>query len=553
MNRSLIIRFSVILLAILSGNNALAQIGVTKVQSNQETIPGNMAPEIVWWNVLHYAIDLTPDYKTRSIKGNNRIEFRTLQSGKVMQIDLQQPMVITKIVWLNKQLLFLRKGNAYYVNFPRTLNKNQTETLTVYFEGTPAIAKNPPFDNGWIWKEDKKGRPWISVACEGSGASIWLPCKDVLYDEPDNGISFRITIPDTLVAIANGRLIKKIDNPNRTTTYHWTVVNTINNYNIIPYIGKYVTWHHEYSGRKGKLDCDFWVLDYHLQKAKNHFQQVDTMLQCFEYWLGPYPFYEDSYKLVEAPMPGMEHQSAIAYGNEFENGYAGKNLSGTIWGLQWDFILVHESGHEWFGNSITAGNDGDSWIHEGFTKYLETLYTAYVFGNEAGNDYAIGTWKRIKNDAPILGTNTTDKYYKGSAMLHMIRQITGDSLFRGFLTGLNKAFYHCTVTTNQILEFLNLYTKMNFTKIFDQYLQTIKIPRLDYLFKGNTFMYRWSNCVDGFSMPISISLDGLKFQFVTPTNQWQSLPFLSAKRNDFRIDRNFYITTHEVNTSLNDR
>jgi len=271
------------------------------------------------------------------------------------------------------------------------------------------------------------------------------------------------------------------------------------------------------------------------------------MLHAFEYWMGPYPFYEDSYKLVEAPMPGMEHQSAVAYGNGFQNGYQGKDfISKSGWGLKWDFMLVHESGHEWFGNNITCNDGGDSWIHEGFTKYLETLYTSFVFGTEAGNDYAIGTWKRIKNDVPILGNNTSDKYYKGSAMLHMIRQTIGDSQFRGLLTGLNKEFYHQTVSTNQILEFFNLYAKKDFTKMFDQYLMTIQIPRLDYSFQGNVFKYRWQNCVDDFSMPIKITLDGKNFQFIFPTKQWQSLKNLASNSNAFRVDRNFYITTNET-------
>jgi len=525
-----------------------AQTISKRAARSKESIPPNIQKEQKWWNLLHYTIAITPDYNQKSIKGTNQVKFAVSRTDKTLQIDLQEPMRITGVDWESKALAIEKKEkDAYLITFPRELKVGEIQTITIHFEGLPQVALNPPIDNGWIWAKDEKGRPWISVGCEGSGASIWLPCKDVLYDEPDSGISFNITVPDTLIAVANGRLQKKSVDKNGTTTYSWEVVSPINNYNIIPYIGKYVHWHENYAGVKGNLDCDFWVLDYNIDKAKRHLKQTDTMLHAFEYWMGPYPFYEDSYKLVEAPMPGMEHQSAVAYGNGFQNGYQGKDfISKSGWGLKWDFMLVHESGHEWFGNNITCNDGGDSWIHEGFTKYLETLYTSFVFGTEAGNDYAIGTWKRIKNDVPILGNNTSDKYYKGSAMLHMIRQTIGDSQFRGLLTGLNKEFYHQTVSTNQILEFFNLYTKKDFTKMFDQYLMTIQIPRLDYSFQGNVFKYRWQNCVDDFSMPIKITLDGKNFRFIFPTKQWQSLKNLASNSNAFRVDRNFYITTNET-------
>ena len=518
-----------------------------KTQLNKEMAPANIRQEQKWWNLLYYNIDVTPDYGRKYITGTNSITFSALQSDTIMQIDLQDPMRITDVRWKDKSLVFRHsKEDTYLVNFPTVIKAGEKQTISIHFEGVPKESLKPPYDNGWIWAKDLKGRPFISVACEGSGASIWLPCKDVLYDEPDNGVSFSITVPDTLTAVANGRLKKKSTSKQRTIIYTWKVVNPINNYEIIPYVGKYVSWHENYSGLNGKLDCDYWVLDYNLDIAKRHFKQTDTMLRAFEYWAGPYPFYEDSYKLVEAPMSGMEHQSALAYGNGFQNGLNGKDIiSKSGWGLKWDFVLVHESGHEWFGNSITASTGGDSWIHEGFTKYLETLYTSYVFGVEAGNDYAIGTWKRIKNDEPILGTNTSDKYYKGGAMLHMIRQVIGDSLFKGVLTGLNKEFYHQTVNTDQILDFFNRYTKKDFTKIFEQYLQTIQVPRLSYSFQDNMFKYRWENCINDFSMPVRITLDGDNYQFIFPTTQWQNFKVSSTNSNNFKVDRNFYITVSE--------
>lgn len=535
-----------ILLAFLTvvAGFAHAQTSFGKATAGREDLPPNTSTLYDWWNLLHYTIDIKPDYDTKFISGTNTMRFEALRSGNILQISLQEPMVIKAIDWNNSTLLFQKEKNNYLVHFPRDLKKGTIQSITIHFEGHPKTSLKPPFDNGWIWKTDQEGRPWMSVACEGSGASIWLPCKEVLYDEPDNGVLFSISVPDSLVAVANGRLIKKSSKGDKTS-YTWDVKSPINNYNIIPYIGKYVSWHEQYAGIKGKLDCDFWVLDYNMPKARQHLKQVDTMLRSFEYWFGPYPFYQDSYKLVEAPMPGMEHQSAIAYGNEFKNGYAGKDISGTGWGLKWDFILVHESGHEWFGNSITASNHNDTWIHEGFTKYAECLYTSFVFGKQAGDEYAQGLRKRIKNDAPVLGSGSSDQYYKGSVLLHTIRQIIGDDKFRSWLRQLNKTFYHQTVQTKQIIELLNLSAKKDFTALFNQYLTTTKVPELEYIMNGDTLEYRWSNCVDGFDMPINISLNKNDYSFIYPTTQWQKIPVKIAS-DGLVVDKNFYVTVKKL-------
>ncbi|HXO73756.1 MAG TPA: M1 family metallopeptidase, partial [Puia sp.] len=403
--------------------------------------------------------------------------------------------------------------------------------------------------------------------------SAWFPCKDHLSDEPDSGVVLHITAPDTLVAIGNGRLRDKKSNGNGTTTWTWAVTSPINSYDIIPYIGKYVNWSTVFDGEKGKLDCNYWVLDYNLEKAKPQFKQADTMLRAFEYWMGPYPFYEDGYKLVEAPHLGMEHQSNVAYGNHFANGYLGRDLSSTGWGLKWDFIIVHESGHEWFGNNITDKDAADMWVHEGFTNYTETLYTTYLYGVEAGNDYVIGTRKNIRNDKPIIGVygvnkeGSGDMYYKGGNMLHIIRQIIGDSAFREMLHGLQKTFYHQTVTTQQIEEYISTFAHQDFSKIFDQYLRTIKIPVLAYQSSGDIISYRWSNCVKGFNMPVKVFIGGAREQWITPTDQWQTIKAASAGKvilgsnggtdpqqipvgatgnglggdGNFSVDRNFYI------------
>ncbi|HVM88707.1 MAG TPA: M1 family metallopeptidase [Puia sp.] len=512
--------------------------------THADTLRGSVTQERAWWDVLRYDIDINPNYENKSISGTNSITFKAIDNGNIMQIDLQQPLQIQSIEWENTALEFKREGNIFHVEFPREIKKGNIEKLRITYQGNPRIAARPPWDGGWIFTKDKLGRPWMSVACQGLGASVWYPCKDYQGDEPDNGASITIGIPDTLVAIANGRLIQKKLNKDGSARYVWEVKNPINNYNIIPYIGKYVTWHEDYQGEKGKLDCDYWVLDYNLEKAKEQFKQADSMLHCFEYWFGPYPFYEDGYKLVEAPHLGMEHQSAVAYGNGFKNGYRGTDLSGSGWGLKWDFIIVHESGHEWFGNNITTKDLADMWVHEGFTNYSETIYTGCQYGIEPGNDYCIGTRKRIINDKPIIahyGVNeegSGDMYYKGGNMLHTIRHmINNDSLFRRILRGINRDFYHQTVTSKQIEDYVSLHAKKDLSKVFDQYLRTTKIPVLEYKINGTVLSYHWSNCVTGFNMPLKIFAG--KEQWIYPTETWQTLEI--AVGNDIKADRNFYI------------
>ncbi|HWJ29010.1 MAG TPA: M1 family metallopeptidase, partial [Flavisolibacter sp.] len=411
--------------------------------------------------------------------------------------------------------------------------------------GIPRQAVNPPWDGGWIWTKDKQGHEWMSVACQGLGASVWYPCKDYQGDEPDNGAILTINVRDSLVAVGNGRLKSKTG-LDGLTSYTWEVKNPINNYNIIPYIGKYVNWSDTLMGEKGKLDLNYWVLEQDLDKAKSQFEQVKPMLRAFEYWFGPYPFYEDGYKLVESPHLGMEHQSAVAYGNHFMNGYLGRDLSGSGWGLKWDYIIIHESGHEWFGNNITSKDIADMWVHEGFTDYSETLYIDYYYGKEAGDAYTQGLRRHIENKKPIIGTygvnqeGSGDMYYKGSNMLHTIRQvINNDEKFRQVLRGLNQKFYHQTVTTKQIEDYMTQMSGKDLTKIFDQYLRTIMIPTIELKDNGNGTSYRWTNCVDGFNMPLRLT-DG---SWIYPTQEWkQDKKTIDADT----IDKNFYIFSKKV-------
>ncbi len=516
--------------------------------TRQDTLRGSITPERAWWDVRHYAISITPDFTTKTLQGSNEMSFLVLSAANKMQIDLQVPMQVDSVRWKNKAVPYTRDGNTYQLLFPELLKKNSVEQIVIHFSGKPKEAVNPPWDGGWIWRRDAKGNPWMSVACQGLGASVWYPCKDHQGDEPDSA-SVRIVVPDSLVAISNGRLRSKQQNDDGTTAYSWAVTSSINAYNLVAYIGKYINWTETISGEKGPLDCSFWVLADHEDSAKEQFKQVRSMFSCFEKWFGPYPFYEDSYKLVESPHLGMEHQSAVAYGNHFRNGYLGRDLSASGWGLKWDFIIVHESAHEWFGNNITSKDIADMWIHESFANYAEALYTECQFGKEAAVDYVVGTRKLILNNIPIIGPyevnreGSGDMYYKGGNMIHMIRTIMqDDDRFRNMLRGMNKTFYHQTVTARQVEDYINTFSGKNFNPVFRQYLLTTQIPVLEYRIKGNQFSYRWSECVPGFDMPVKITLG--KSVWIKPTEAWQTM----AAGGDAGpvVDRDFYIRTRKV-------
>ncbi|MBL7700180.1 MAG: M1 family metallopeptidase [Chitinophagaceae bacterium] len=514
--------------------------GRVKAQPYTENMPEETDSLHAWWNLLHYTIAVSPDYNTKTIKGTNIIQFTALHTGRVMKIDLADPMKVTNVTSSHSKIKYARKGDGYLLSFNREIVKGDTVSVFISFKGKPPDSGNPPFTSGWIWKRDNLNRPWMSIACQGTGAAIWMPCKNVMYDEPDVGMSISITAPDTLIAVSNGRLIEKVRHSDLTTSWTWQVVNPINHYNIAVYIGKYVTWNEIMKGLNGNLDIDYWVLDYNIEIARTHFRQVDTLINFLEEWLGPYPFYEDGYKLVEAPMLGMEHQSAIAYGNGFKNGYLRGNISGTRWSELWDFILMHETTHEWFGNNITAAQDG--WIHEGFTKYMETIYTEFLFGKEAGNEYALGINKKIKNNVPITGSNTSDKYNKGSAMLHSIRQVTGDSIFKKILKNLNSYFYHSTISTKHCLSIFNKISGRDFSKVFDQYLNTTNVPLFEYFIKGDSLNFHWTNCVEAFDLPLKISFSRGKEFFIYPETSWKAVR-INNNESELSIDPNFYIQT----------
>lgn len=532
-----------------------------KVFTHADTLRGTYGASRDWWDVLKYDLHVKFNIPDSTISGYNVIQFKVLKKGDVMQIDLQEPMIFDGYqlglgLPSSSELLlksFTKDGNAYFIDIPESYLKSNSKNkayLTIFYHGKPRIARRPPWDGGLIWKKSKDGSPWVSVACQGLGASVWYPCKDHQTDEPDSA-EMHITVPDSLICVGNGHYRGKLNNGDGTATYDWAVVNPINSYNLVPYIGKYVHFNEEYAGEKGKLEMDYWVLQENLEKAKEQFKDAPRMMKAFEHWFGPYPFYEDGYKLVQAPHLGMEHQSATAYGNGFRNGYMGSDLSGSGWGLKWDFIIVHESGHEWFANNITTKDIADMWVHEGFTNYSETLFTDYWYGKDAGNAYVQGTRKNIDNDIPIIGKygvnkeGSGDMYYKGGNMLHTIRQVVNDDeKFRQILRGLNKTFYHQTVTTKQVEDYISKQSKIDFSKVFDQYLRTTQIPVLEYKIEGNKLSYRYDSCVKGFNLPLKIKFK--TGQWIKPTEQWQTLDLYPEGDNTFAVDPNFYIKTKKV-------
>ena len=512
--------------------------------SAQDTLRGSITPERIWWDLVYYDLDVTVQPKVKSIRGTNTIHYKVVSPNNIMQIDLQPPMKLIKAVQDEVELSINQNGNAHFIQLEKKQNRKKIEQIVLHFEGQPKEAINAPWDGGFSWKKDYNDNDFIATSCQGIGASVWWPNKDHMYDEVDS-LQMKITVPKHLKAVGNGRL-RAVTKNEKTASYTWFVSNPINNYGVNINIGDYVDFSETYNGEKGNLDMHYFVLKDNLNKAKIQFLDAPKMMKAFEYWFGPYPFYEDSYKLVEVPYLGMEHQSSITYGNQYKNGYLGRDLSGTGWGLKFDFIIIHESGHEWFANNITNKDIADMWIHEGFTAYSENLFLDYYYGKEASSEYVIGTRKRIRNDRPIIGNynvnaeGSSDMYYKGANMIHMLRQFTkNDEKWRGILRKMNAKFHHQTVTTQQIESFLSDEIDLDLHSFFNQYLRDVRIPTLEYKIDKNILHYRWTNVVEGFEMPIEYE-SNKQWQWLYPTVSWQTKAINSST---ITVDEDYYITT----------
>ncbi|MBD8488877.1 M1 family metallopeptidase [Echinicola sp. CAU 1574] len=520
--------------------------------TRQDTLRGSITPERAWWDLQHYSLDIKVVPEQQFISGTNTITYKVTQQANRFQVDLQAPMKLEKAVQNGEELKIEHDGNAHFVTIKADQNIGESYEITIYFSGKPIVAQRPPWDGGLTWTKDSNGLPFIANANQGIGSSVWWPNKDHPSDEPDEGAIIKVEVPENLMDVSNGRLIKTERNRKaKTKTYTWEVKNPINNYGININIGDYVHFSEKYQGEKGELDMDYYVLRENLEKAKEQFKDAVRMMEAFEHWFGPYPFYEDGYKLVEVPYLGMEHQSSVTYGNKYGNGYLGRDLSGTGWGLKFDFIIIHESGHEWFANNITNKDVADMWVHEGFTAYSENLFLDYFYGKEASSEYVMGTRMAINNDRPVIGTydvnyeGSGDMYYKGANLLHTIRQIINDDeKWRGILRGLNKEFYHQTVTTKQVENYISTQAGIDLSPVFDQYLRDTRIPIFSYTVKNGALAYRWENTVNTFNMSLKIWVNGQE-KWLKPSTQWQTVKLETAEAKII-VDKNFYVAKMNV-------
>jgi aminopeptidase N len=518
-----------------------------RIFTRQDTLRGSITPEREWWDLNYYHLDIKVDPGMQTIYGTNTVTYRVMKPATVMQIDLQEPLVLSGAVQDGRELLIRKDGNAHFITLQAPQKPGEVKSVTLHYGGKPRVSQRPPWSGGITWAKDNDGNHYIASACQGDGASLWWPCKDHMYDEPDSML-ISVNVPANLTNVSNGRLRKVEQGPDKTQTWHWFVSNPISNYVVNINIGNYVSFSDVYQGEKGPLDCQYWVLPYNLEKAREHFKQAHLMLEAFEHWFGPYPFYEDSYKLVDVPYTGMEHQSSVTYGNGYRNGYGGRDQSGTGWGDLFDFIIIHESGHEWFANSITYNDIADMWVHESFINYSENLFVEYFHGKAAGSEYVLGTRRSIRNDRPIVGlydvnySGSGDMYSKGGNMLHTLRQwINDDVKWRDLLRALNRDFYHQTVTGTQIENYMSEFTGLDLRPFFDQYLRDVRIPTLEYYVNGQNITYRWANCVQRFNMPLKVTISG-KEHLLTPSTRWTTLN-TETDKPVLVADANWYAAT----------
>ncbi len=536
-----------LLVVFLAATSMTAQENTPRF-TRQDTLRGSITPERAWWDLQYYHLDIEVKPADKSIAGTTTVRYKVTGSQHRMQIDLQPPLQLTKAVQGGKELAIEHDGNAHFITLAEPQPEGAVREITLHYEGQPKEAVNPPWDGGITWSKDGNGLPFIASSCQGLGASVWWPCKDHMYDEPDQGMLISVEAPDNLMDVSNGRLVKtEADQKKKTKTWHWEVKNPINNYGVNINIGDYVHFGEKYAGEKGVLDMDYYVLREDLEKAKEQFKDARRTLQALEHWFGPYPFYEDSYKLVQTPYLGMEHQSSVTYGNKFQQGYLGYDLSGSGWGLKFDFIIIHESAHEWFANNVTYKDMADMWIHESFANYSESLFLEYHYGKEAGNAYVRGTRQGIRNDRPVIGpyyvneSGSGDMYPKGGNMLHTIRQIVNDDeKWRAVIRGLGEKFYHQTVTTEQVERYISEKSGINLDKIFDQYLRDTRIPMLEYQVKGKTLHFRWGNAVRGFDMPVRVWVAGKELWIRPMAGAWNETD-LETENAVITVDPDFYV------------
>ncbi len=512
-----------------------------------DTLRGSLRPERNY-DVLKYHLNVKVEPEEKFISGYNTITFKAEEDLPVMQVDLFENMKVDSILFRGKKQDYFRKYNAVFIELEPLVSKNVTDSIQFYYSGNPKIAKNAPWDGGFVFEEDKEGTPWIAVAVQGTGASLWYPNKDHQSDEPGE-VLIEVAVPNELMNVSNGRFIGKEVLGNGYTQWNWKVSSPINNYNIVVNIGNYV----HFGDKFRNLDLDYYVLPYNLEKAKDQFEEVKFMMHCFYDKFGAYPFEEDGFKLVETPYLGMEHQSAVAYGNEYNMGYLGNDLSGTGIGLKWDFIIIHESGHEWFGNSITSKDIADMWIHEGFTTYSEAVYIECRWGKEEALEYLKGLRRGIGNNTTIIGKygvnqeGSGDMYSKGANLLNTIRSIYDtDELWWKTLKCYTETFRHQIITTQTTENFFDAAIPVNLQPVFDQYLRHPDLPTLQLKKEGENALFRWDANVTGFNMPVDVLINGKETR-IYPTPEWQKFPQKNLQLENVQVvEEEFYIEVEKV-------
>ena len=519
-----------------------------------DTLRGMLRPERTCFDVTFYDLNIKVDIQRQFISGYVDVEYNVITDFSTLQLDLFQNMTILSITAQDQTLPYSRQHNAVFVNFPKIQKQGTKGKLRVQYEGKPIAAQNAPWDGGFVWKKDKNETPWVGVACEGIGASLWWPCKDHLSDEPDS-IAIRLTVPSNLTAVANGNLQRKVVNEDQTTRYDWLVTYPINTYNVTVNIADYANFKETYTALDGEqLELDYYVLAYNLERAKIHFKQVSKVLGCYERFFGKYPFWKDGFGMVETPYLGMEHQGAIAYGNYYMRGYLGSMIPKN---MDWDYIIVHETGHEYFGNSVSCKDIAEYWIHESFTTYMESLFVECTYNYEEAVKYLVMQRGLISNTEPIVGPlnvnfedwNSSDHYYKGAWMLHTLRHaIHDDEVWFDLLRSFYNRYALSNITTQEFILFVNQCTKKDFTPILEQYLYYATIPVLEYSIQAQgkkkvKLKYRWVTDVSNFNMPILVGKKDT-YQLITPTNEWHQMVLDNVSINDFKVATElFYVNT----------
>lgn len=513
-----------------------------------DTLRGMLRPERTCYDVTFYELDIRVDPRKKWIGGYVDIHYKAMEDFKTLQIDMYANMEVSHILFQDKRLTFRREYDAVFVDFPQQ-RKGAAGTFRVQYQGTPREAPNAPWDGGFVWSKDRLGNHWIGVACEGEGASLWWPNKDHLSDEPDS-MAIRIAVPAGYTCVANGNLRQTVKD-GEYTRYDWFVSYPINNYNVTLNIGKYVHFSDTYTAKDGeKLALDYYVMPYNEKKAKEHFKQVHSVLACYEHYFDKYPFWRDGFALVETPYLGMEHQGAIAYGNKYMRGYLGGMIPK---GMDWDYIIVHETGHEYFGNSISCNDIAEMWIHESFTTYMEALYVEHTYNYEQAVGYLVSQLPYIRNREPIIGPldvnfdkwQGSDHYYKGAWILHTLRNTLRDNKkWFELLKGFYRKHALSNIVSRDFFNYVNTFTGRNYDAFFEQYFYNAPLPEFEYELEAKgancRIRYKWTADVPGFNMPIMVGKKGA-YEWLSPTSEWQTAVIKNVSPADFKVATEFFL------------